>query len=151
MERTLLPVVAPADDDVATGGIVPVQFEITAFKFELDSDAPQAAVFALALRFAVGKRGLDRLDGIPELLRETTEEIDNTGFVDGRMAQKIKVEGFAVCGCGGRSKVRRGIDVGKNKRLSAPSRHTGIDDLDDIVPLAVLGGASVEDFSDSYP
>lgn len=60
------PIVAPADDNVATGERVTVVAEIPALKFKLDVHALPALRADLALGLAVRESGLDRLDDVAQ-------------------------------------------------------------------------------------
>ena len=55
MGRVVGPIVAPADDDVAPSGKVPVVAEIAALEFKFDLDALPALRGDLALGFAIGE------------------------------------------------------------------------------------------------
>src|SRR5258708_32723723 len=59
--RTFSPVVAPADDYVAVGGVVSVESEVFALVFELDALALPFAGIHLAAGFAVGEAALHRV------------------------------------------------------------------------------------------
>lgn len=96
LERAFLPVVAPADDDVASIHIVFMQFEVSTLVFELDADAAKFAVGVFAFGFAIGEIDLDCFDDVTEFAGKAAEEEDDAGFIDGSIAQAIEVDGVAV-------------------------------------------------------
>ena len=95
---TLGPIVAPADDYVATGGRMAVVAEIAALKFKFDVHALPSLGGDLALGFAVREAGLNGFDDVAEFLGNEAKEKDDALFVDGFMAQATEVDGAAIGG-----------------------------------------------------
>ena len=70
--------------------------EVSAFEFELDSNALPLASIHLTLRLAIWESGLNRLDMIPKFAGDHSEEEYDTLLVDGLMTQPTKVDRVAV-------------------------------------------------------
>jgi hypothetical protein len=94
--RAAGPVVAPADDDVATGGRVAVVAEIAALKFKFEVDALPALRSDLTLGFAVREAGLHGFDGVAEFFGDQAEEQYDALFVDRLVAEAAEIHGLAV-------------------------------------------------------
>src|SRR5216684_9384281 len=67
---TLVPIVAPADNDIATACRMAVVAEIPALKFKLDTHALPSFRSNLPHGLAVGEPRLHRLDQVAEFLGE---------------------------------------------------------------------------------
>ena len=92
----LVPIVAPADDDVTAGGRVAVAAEIPALKFKFDVHALPSLGADLALGLAIGECGLNGFDDVAEFFGDEAEEKYDALFVDRFMAQATEVEGVAI-------------------------------------------------------
>ena len=90
------PIVAPANDDVATGKRVAVIAEIPALEFKLDVHALPALRSNLALGFAVRESRLHGFDDVAQFFGDQPKEKHDTLFVDRRMAQAPEVDGVAI-------------------------------------------------------
>ena len=90
------PIVAPADNYVATGGRVAVVAEIPAFKFKFDVHALPSFGTDLALGLAVGESLLNGFDQEAQVFREHAKQQHHALFVDRFMAQRVEVCGIAV-------------------------------------------------------
>jgi hypothetical protein len=95
-EGALGPVVLPADDQVAGGGVVAVRAEVAALVLELDAAAPPVAAAGVgaALGLAVGVAGAAELDQEAEVVGEGTEEADDAGLTGGGVLKAAEVEGL---------------------------------------------------------
>ena len=71
--RAVGPIVAPADDDVATVESVPVIAEIAALKFKLDVHALPSLRGDLPLGLAVRESGLNGFDDVAQLFGNQSE------------------------------------------------------------------------------
>lgn len=94
--RAVGPVVAPADDYVATGIRVAVVAEIAALELKFDVNALPPLRADLALGFAVGESGLNGFDDVAKLFGDEAEEEDDAEFVDRLVAQAAEVERTAI-------------------------------------------------------
>jgi hypothetical protein len=92
----VVPVVAPADDDVAAGEGVAVVAEIAALKFEFEVDALPTLRSDLALGFTVWEAGLHGFDGVAEFFGDQAEEQHDALFVDRLVTEAAKIHGLAV-------------------------------------------------------
>jgi hypothetical protein len=75
-----LPVVAPADDEVAPGGVVAVGLEVRRAELELDGDGAPGAVLEAADGAAVGEGSADVLDDEAGIGAEGAEDVDDGGW-----------------------------------------------------------------------
>lgn len=96
MGGAVVPIVAPADDDVTAGAGMPVFAEVAALELEFDVDALPSAGADLADGLAIGEAGLDRFDQVTEFLADHTEEGDDALLVDRFVAQATEVHGVAI-------------------------------------------------------
>src|SRR5260370_24869851 len=85
--RTFSPVMAPADDYVAVGGVVSVEREVFALVFELDTLALPFAGIHLAAGFAVGEAALHPVHLEAQLARQHSDKEDYPQFDDLRVGQ----------------------------------------------------------------
>ncbi len=85
LDGAVVPVVDPADDEVAGGGIVAVTAETAAAELELDEDRLPVTVTAREAMAggAVGVAGLDRFDGEPEVAADGAEDGDDALLAGG--------------------------------------------------------------------
>lgn len=96
MGRAVGPVVAPADNYVATVKRVAVGAEVPALKFKLDVNALPLLRADLALGLAVGKSGLNGFDDVAQFFGDEAKEENDAEFVDRLVAEAAEVEGTAV-------------------------------------------------------
>jgi hypothetical protein len=89
------PVVFPADDEVAVGGVVLVAVEVFGLELELDAAADPAAAVDAALGFAVRKSGAAHLDQEAEFLCQRAEEADDAGLAGRRVQETGDIERVA--------------------------------------------------------
>src|SRR5216684_1745690 len=80
--RTLRPVVAPADDQVAAGWRVFVDAEVFALVFKFHADALPFSRLKFAHGFAVGEVDLEAFYLEAHLSGDQSEQIDDAGLVD---------------------------------------------------------------------
>ena len=94
LQGALGPVMLPADDDVASCGVVAMIAEVTAPVFELDSNVLPALLTLVdaTLGFTVWIGRVNRLDDKAQLITDHPEEEDHTLFVDGRMPKATEVD-----------------------------------------------------------
>src|SRR5713101_5534430 len=93
---TLVPIVAPTDDDVATACRMAVVAEIPALKFKFDVHALPTFRSDLAHGFAVGKSLLSRFDRVAHIFRQHSKQQHNTLFVHRFMPEPTEVRGIAI-------------------------------------------------------
>jgi hypothetical protein len=96
LEWAVGPVVAPANDDVATVKRVAVVAEIAALEFKFEVDALPTLRSDLALGFAVREAGLHGFDGVAEFFGDHAEEQHNALFVDRLVTEAAKIHGQAI-------------------------------------------------------
>src|SRR5262245_19078564 len=96
MLRAVGPIVAPANDHVATVKRVAVIAEIPALEFKLDVHPLPALRANLTLGFAVRKSRLHGFDDVAQFFGDQPKEKDDALLVDRRMAQAAKVDGVAI-------------------------------------------------------
>ena len=123
------PVMAPANDDVATGKRVSVIAEIPTLKFKLEVHALPALRADLALGFAVREARLNGFDDVAEFFGDQSKEKHDALFVDRLVAKAAEVDGIAVGGaifhsCRDAEALRRKLGVNRASlrcsRRSAP-------------------------------
>ena len=90
------PVVAPANDQVATFGRMAVFAEIPALEFKFDEDVLPFFLSDSPLGFAVGKSRLDVFHDVAEVFGEHAEEHDDALLVGGFMAEQREEGGMAI-------------------------------------------------------
>ena len=98
MGRAVGPVVAPADDEVAAGGVVAVFAEILALEFKFDEDALPTIRANLADGFAVRKSISSGFYVVAEVFCQHAEEQHDTLFVGGFVSQAVEIHRVAVGG-----------------------------------------------------
>jgi hypothetical protein len=93
-ERAVQPVIFPADHNVTTSRIMAVIAEIAAAVLELDPHAlPTVAVpIDAPLRFAVGKRSVNRLNEESQFVADHAEEIHDRLLVDWGVSKPTKAD-----------------------------------------------------------
>src|SRR6185437_4395732 len=82
LQRTLRPVMPPADDEIALGGIMPMLEEVTAFKFKFDFDELAFVVADAAHSFAIGKLRLHTMHEEAKLPGHCAKKKDDPKLVD---------------------------------------------------------------------
>jgi hypothetical protein len=93
------PIVLPADDDVATGGIVAMVVEVSALELKLDTHSfPVGSNSPLGL--AIRERGGHAFDDIAKLMGNDSEQKYDALLVDRSMLKAAKVEKGAVSASG---------------------------------------------------
>ena len=85
-------IVFPADDEIATCGIV---MKTAGGELEFDADASPFSVVALSLCFAIGVAGADDFDLETQLFGHHSEEHDNALLVDGGVEKVVAGDGIA--------------------------------------------------------
>ena len=115
MGRTFLPVMTPADDDVAAIGVMAMAVEVAALKFKFDADPlPYAGPYFIH-GFAVGEILLNAENAEAKPAREHAEGEDHAELVHRRVSQRVEVERRA----GERTIRKTGAAVGKASRTRA--------------------------------
>ena len=102
-----VPIVAPADDEVATMQRMAVIAEIPALKFKFDADALPSFGTNLPLGVAVRKSLLNGFDQKAQLFREHSKEENHALFVHRFVTQRVEVCGIAVHGATSERRVLR--------------------------------------------
>ena len=82
---TLVPVVPPADDYVATGCRMSVAEEILALEFKFDAHALPSLRSDLALGLAIGETLLHRFDIVAKFVRQHSKEEHDALLIHGFM------------------------------------------------------------------
>src|SRR5207245_244070 len=79
LQGTLGPVMLPADDQIAAGGVVAVVTEIAAHEFEFDAHAPPPILLVIDTPFGLAIRihALDGFHNQVELRTQHAEQIDH--------------------------------------------------------------------------
>ena len=95
---TLVPIVAPADDDVTTVHGMTVVAEIPALKFKFDTHALPPAGSDLPQCLTVRESLLDGFNDVAQFLGQHPEEEQDALFVDGFMAQPAEGDGAPIGG-----------------------------------------------------
>ena len=91
-DGALLPVMFPADDQIATRGVMAVFAKLAAGEFELDPHPLPAMVVYAAFRLAVRISRLDPFDNQAELRADHAEQVDDALFIDRFMLQTAEIE-----------------------------------------------------------
>src|SRR5690242_9058510 len=90
MGRTFLPVMTPADDDVAAIGVMAVPVEVAALKFKFNADALPYAGPDFIHGFAVGEILLNTENAEAKPAREHAEGEDHAELVHRRVSQGVE-------------------------------------------------------------
>src|SRR4249920_1067610 len=90
MGRTFLPVMTPADDDVAAIVVMAVAMEVAALIFKFDTDALPNAGPNLIHGFAVREFLLNAENAEAKPAREHAEGEDDAELVDRRVSQRVE-------------------------------------------------------------
>ena len=115
MGRAFLPVMPPADDDVAAVGVMAVAVEVAALKFKFDADALPYAGPDFIHGFAVREILLNTENAEAKPAREHAEGEDHAELVYWRVSQRVEFKRRA----GKRSIRKTGAAVGKSSGTRA--------------------------------
>src|SRR5208282_1178004 len=94
----LVPIVAPADDDVTTVHGMTVVAEIPALKFKFDAHALPPVGSDLPHSLTVRESYLDGFDDVAQFFGQHAEQEQDALLVDRLVAQPAEVDGVAI-GC----------------------------------------------------
>ena len=144
----IVPVVTPADDDVAAVEGMAVLAVIAALELEFDVNALPAFGSDLALGLAIGESALNGFDHVAQFLGHHAEEKDDAVFVDGLVTEaaevdRLAVDGAILEGCMVRFVVRRrrqGCIGLSAELLGRGGREKG----HDVSPFRFVGGESAK-------
>src|SRR5438876_10801029 len=93
---SLVPIVPPTDNDIATPCRMAVVAEIPALKFKFDVHALPTFRTNLALGLAVGEPSLDSFDQVAEFFGKHSKQEYHALLVDRLVAQPAEVHGVAI-------------------------------------------------------